>query len=53
MGYCKCSGEGCPMKEKCFRYTFKGNKYFQSWFAEVPINEYGTCKYFLPVEVMV
>ena len=31
----KCSGEGCPIKEKCYRFTAKSDVY-QSIFLEVP-----------------
>lgn len=31
----KCTGEGCPVKDKCYRYTETTNER-QSWFVEVP-----------------
>ena len=32
----KCSGEGCPLKEKCVRFISTSNRYRQSFFVEVP-----------------
>ena len=49
MGYCKCEGQGCPMKQKCYRFTSKTNEYRQSWFAKTPIKDDGDCEHFLPV----
>ena len=31
----KCSGEGCPVKEGCYRFTAKGSKH-QWVFTDVP-----------------
>ena len=43
---CCCSGEDCPFKEKCFRFTAKRSQY-QSFFCEAPIEkETNTCKHF-------
>lgn len=38
----KCSGEGCPLKETCYRFTAKASDW-QSWFAEVPYKD-GKCE---------
>lgn len=38
-----CSGEGCEMKEKCYRFKASPNPYMQSYFASPPINEDGEC----------
>jgi hypothetical protein len=32
----KCSGQGCPIKEKCFRFTASKNEYGQSYFIGTP-----------------
>lgn len=40
-----CDGHGCPLKDKCYRYTAFASSY-QSWFLQAPINEDGTCDYF-------
>ena len=40
-----CHGENCPLKEKCYRYTAKPNRYFQSFFQEPPYQE-GKCVFF-------
>jgi len=39
-----CSGEECPLKESCYRYTAKPSRY-QSYFFEPPIED-GECNYF-------
>ena len=40
-----CSGEGCPVKEKCYRFTAKPNEYRQSYFVEPPIRD-GKCDHY-------
>lgn len=40
----KCSGEGCDLKEKCYRFTAKDG-FRQSYFAEPPIKN-GECDMF-------
>ena len=42
-----CSGDGCPQKEQCYRFTAQPCER-QSYFAKPPINDKGECKYFLP-----
>lgn len=32
----KCSGENCPIKEKCYRFTTQSNEFRQSYFVEIP-----------------
>lgn len=32
----KCSGENCPIKEKCFRFTAETEPLWQSYFLEIP-----------------
>jgi hypothetical protein len=39
----KCSGIGCPHKEKCYRYTSKPDPHWQSYFTEPPIKENEKC----------
>jgi hypothetical protein len=39
----KCTGEGCELKETCYRYTAPMGMY-QSMFVEVPIKD-GKCEY--------
>ena len=34
-----CSGEGCPFKEKCYRFTAKPSEYWQSYFIDPPIKD--------------
>jgi hypothetical protein len=40
----KCTGEGCPLKETCYRFTATTGMY-QSFFLEVPIRN-GKCEYY-------
>lgn len=35
----KCKGDGCPMKDKCFRYTAPANEYWQSYFVNPPFKD--------------
>jgi hypothetical protein len=46
----KCSGEGCPMKETCYRFTAIADKLWQSYFMNAPIKEDNTCDYYWPNE---
>lgn len=39
-----CSGDGCPLKEKCYRFTAKPSEY-QSYFADPPIKD-GKCDHY-------
>lgn len=32
----KCTGEGCPIKNQCYRFTAEGNPLYQSWLVEIP-----------------
>lgn len=38
----KCSGVGCPVKDKCYRFTATTSKFLQSYFVEVPYKD-GKC----------
>ncbi len=40
----KCSGDGCPLKTTCYRYTAPTGMY-QSFFVGVPIKN-GQCEYY-------
>jgi len=42
----KCSGEGCPHKEKCYRFTAPADEYRQAYFTKPPIKDNGTCDMF-------
>ena len=46
----KCSGEGCPRKETCYRFTAKPSEFMQSYFMNAPIKEDNTCEYYWPNE---
>ena len=40
-----CNGQGCELKETCYRYTATPSKYMQSYFTETPIKN-GECEYY-------
>lgn len=40
-----CTGEGCPLKNKCFRHKAVENEYRQSYFMVVPYKD-GQCDEF-------
>jgi len=44
MDITKCSGENCPMKESCYRFTAEAGQ-MQSYFIEPPIKD-GKCEYY-------
>ena len=44
----KCSGDGCPWKNKCFRFLVPNNPEYQSSFIEIPgkyIDEVFSCEF--------
>ena len=46
MDISKCTGEGCLLKDDCFRYTVKADEFYQSFFTEPPFDkETNKCKY--------
>ena len=45
-----CKGDGCPMKETCYRFTAKPSDLRQSYFMNAPIKEDNTCEYYWPNE---
>lgn len=44
----KCSGEGCHLRERCFRYMAKSDAYHPSYMAP-PIKE-GACDSFIEID---
>ena len=46
-----CSGEGCPLATKCYRFLARPSMYQQSYFLKPPFQE-GTqsCEYFWKAE---
>lgn len=44
-----CSGQDCPLKEKCYRYKATPSKYQQSYFSDPPCNG-DKCDYFMPID---
>lgn len=45
----KCTGDNCPHKEKCYRFTSPGSIDYQSYFVTPPIKEDNTCDYFMKI----
>lgn len=39
----KCTGDGCPQRATCYRYTSPSSDY-QSTFLSPPIDEHGKCE---------
>jgi len=39
-----CSGKGCPLKEKCYRFTAKPSDYRQAYFLNPPVEKDGEDK---------
>ena len=44
--FTQCTGDGCPQKENCHRFTAKKYDYCQAMFIEVPLNKDKTCDHF-------
>ena len=44
----KCEGNKCQFKESCYRYKAEADQY-QSYFVDIPLQEDGTCEYFMEV----
>ena len=40
-----CEGEGCDVKNTCYRFTAKPSKFMQSYFTATPIKDEG-CEYY-------
>ena len=47
-----CSGNGCPLKESCYRFTAPKSLVWQSYFTEPPIikGEEITCNYYWEIK---
>jgi len=43
-----CKGDGCKLKDKCYRFTANANPHYQSYFTDLPLNDDGSCDYFYP-----
>ena len=41
----KCDGTGCPIRDRCYRYTSKPSEYNQAYFMNPPIVG-KDCQYF-------
>lgn len=50
MDICKCTGEGCPLKDKCFRFRAIASEHRQSYFTKPPVKEDGTCARFWEID---
>jgi hypothetical protein len=44
-----CTGEGCPHKAACYRFTAKPTPLWQAYFTTPPVKADGTCEYFMRV----
>lgn len=42
----KCSGDNCPHKENCYRFTAEAEDMWESYFVEPPIKD-GKCDHYL------
>ena len=41
-----CSGQDCPLRETCYRFTATPSEFRQSYFLNIPYNEETkTCEY--------
>lgn len=40
-----CPGEGCPLRETCYRYTARPTPHMQSYFVEPPYKD-GKCEHY-------
>jgi hypothetical protein len=45
-----CPGHGCPMKQRCYRFTAPVTEHWQAYFAETPRTSDLGCTYFWPNE---
>jgi hypothetical protein len=43
-----CTGNGCPKRDSCYRFTVRPSRYAQSYFVTPPVKPDGGCKYFWP-----
>lgn len=41
-----CLGEGCPQKDKCYRFTATPSEWRQSYFLGLPMKEDETCEHY-------
>ncbi len=41
----KCTGEKCPLKARCYRFTAPADEYMQAYFGAPPIKD-GKCEHF-------
>lgn len=44
-----CKGDGCTIKDTCYRFTATPSKWRQSYFTNPPIKEDSTCDYFMEI----
>ena len=49
MDISKCLGDGCPKKERCYRYTSKGDPTWQSYVEAKRLKD-GSCELFWDTE---
>jgi len=43
-----CNGQGCPIKDQCYRHTATPDPYCQCWFDPPYDHEKGECAWIMP-----
>lgn len=41
-----CKGDGCPIKQDCYRFTARPSEFYQSYFAVVPYDKKTGCDHY-------
>jgi hypothetical protein len=47
---CKCEGNDCPLKEKCYRFVSHPDPIGQSYFLEPPFKIKKECTFYWPIK---
>lgn len=45
----KCDGDGCPLKDKCYRYLVVADDFYQYYIKGCYNTVYGSCNSFIDV----
>jgi hypothetical protein len=45
-----CRGNGCEIKDNCYRHKAEPSEFRQSWFMEPPFDTESECEYFWELE---
>jgi hypothetical protein len=46
-----CKGEGCKLKENCYRFKANANEFRQSYFSKPPNNTPTECEYYWKIKI--